>query len=43
VTIAKMLPLRTFQPGTYTVRVTATDNNGNQTLRRQGSFTVSPE
>jgi GWxTD domain-containing protein len=43
VTIAKMLPLRTFQPGTYTLRITATDNNGNQTLQRQGSFTVSPE
>ena len=43
VTIAKMLPLGTFQPGTYTLRVTATDNNGNQTLQREGSFTVSPE
>jgi GWxTD domain-containing protein len=43
VTIAKMLPLATFQPGTYTLRVTATDNNGNQTLQREGSFTVSPE
>jgi GWxTD domain-containing protein len=43
VTIAKMLPLRAFQPGTYTLRVTATDNNGSQTLQRQGSFTVSGE
>jgi GWxTD domain-containing protein len=43
VTIEKMLPLRAFQPGTYTLRVTATDKNGNQTLQRQGSFTISPD
>jgi GWxTD domain-containing protein len=43
VTIAKLLPLKTFQPGTYTLRVTVTDRNGSQTLQRQGEFTVSPE
>jgi beta-lactamase regulating signal transducer with metallopeptidase domain len=41
VTIEKILPLRTFQPGTYTLTVRATDKNGNQAVQRQGSFTVS--
>jgi GWxTD domain-containing protein len=41
VTIEKLLPLRTFSPGTYTIKVTVTDRNGNQTLQRQGNFTVS--
>jgi len=43
VTIEKMLPLRTFAPGAYTLRVTATDKSGNQTVQRQGNFTVSPD
>jgi hypothetical protein len=40
-TVEKLMSLKTFQPGTYTLKVTATDRIGNQTLRQQGSFTVS--
>jgi hypothetical protein len=41
VTIEKLVSLKTFQPGSYTLKVTATDRIGNQTLRQQGNFTVS--
>jgi GWxTD domain-containing protein len=41
VTIEKLLPLTTFQPGEYALKVTATDKIGNQTVRRTGNFTVS--
>jgi GWxTD domain-containing protein len=41
VTVEKMIPLKTFAPGSYTLKVTATDRIGNQTLRRQGNFAVS--
>jgi GWxTD domain-containing protein len=43
VTIEKLIPLRTLGPGEYTLKITATDTNGNQTLQRQAYFTVSPE
>jgi GWxTD domain-containing protein len=43
VTIEKMLPLRTCEEGSYTLKVTVTDRIGNQTLQRQGNFTVSLE
>ena len=43
VTIVKMLPLGTFAPGTYTLKVTVIDRNGNQTVQRQGNFTVSSD
>ncbi len=41
VTVEKLMSLKTFQPGTYTLKVTATDRVGNQTVRRQENFTVS--
>jgi len=43
VTIVKMLPLGTFAPGTYTLKVTVIDRNGNQTVQRQGNFAVSSD
>ena len=43
VTIQKLMPLRTLGPGAYTLKVTATDRIGNETLQRQIYFTVSPE
>jgi hypothetical protein len=43
VTVEKMLPLRTFAPGEYTLRLKVTDRNANQTLERTGIFTVTPE
>ncbi len=43
VTIGKMLPLANFQPGAYTLKTTATDRIGNQTVQRQANFSVSPE
>jgi GWxTD domain-containing protein len=42
-TIRKLLPLRTFVPGAYTLKVTAIDNNGNQTVRQQADFAVGLE
>jgi GWxTD domain-containing protein len=42
VTIEKFMSLKTFQPGAYTLKVTATDRIGNQTVRQQGNFTVTP-
>jgi hypothetical protein len=42
VTIEHLLPLRTFEPGAYTLKVTATDKNVNHTVQQHGSFTVSP-
>jgi GWxTD domain-containing protein len=41
VTVEKLVSLKTFQPGAYTLKVTATDRIGNQTVRQQGTFTVS--
>jgi GWxTD domain-containing protein len=41
VTIDKLLSLKTFQPGTYTLRVTATDRVANRTVQQLGSFSVS--
>jgi len=43
VTIGKLLPLSTFGPGVYTLRVTVIDKNGNQTVEQQGNFIVRPE
>ena len=43
VTIEKLLPMRTFVPGAYILRITATDRNGSQTAQTEGNFTVSPE
>jgi GWxTD domain-containing protein len=41
VTIEKLLPLTSFAPGTYTVKVKATDKNRNETVQQQGNFTVN--
>ncbi len=41
VTIEKLLPLSALGPGTYTIKVKATDKNRNQTVLQQGNFTVS--
>ncbi len=40
-TIQKLLPLTTFAPGNYSLKVTINDRNGNQTVQRQENFTVS--
>ena len=41
VTIEKLLPLNSLPPGTYTIKVKATDKNRNQTVQQQANFTVS--
>ena len=41
VTIEKLLPLKAMVPGTYTLKVKATDKKGNQTLQQQTNFTVN--
>ena len=41
VTIEKLLPLKNLLPGTYTLRVKATDRKANQTLQQQTNFTVN--
>jgi hypothetical protein len=40
VTIEKLLPLKTLAPGTYTLKVKATDKAGNQTVEQTSNFTV---
>jgi GWxTD domain-containing protein len=41
VTIEKLLPLSSFAPGTYTVKVKATDKTRTETVQQQGNFTVN--
>ncbi len=41
VTIEKLLPLKTFEPGKYTLKMKVTDRKRNQTLTPTASFTVS--
>ena len=41
VTIEKLLPLKDLAPGTYTLRVKATDRKGTQSLQLQTNFTVN--
>lgn len=41
VTIEKLLPLQTMQPGNYTLKLKIIDKNRNQTLSPQTSFTVT--
>jgi hypothetical protein len=42
VTIEKLLPLKNMAPGTYTLKITAVDKKGNQTLKvPSANFTVN--
>ncbi|HJT88789.1 MAG TPA: GWxTD domain-containing protein [Bryobacteraceae bacterium] len=41
VTIEKLLPLQTLQPGKYTIRLKVTDKNRNQVLTPSADFTVT--
>jgi hypothetical protein len=41
VTIEKLLPLKTLQPGQYTLRLKVTDKNRNQTLTPSVQFTIT--
>ena len=41
ITIEKLLPLKGLAPGTYTIKVKATDSNRNQSVVQQSNFTVS--
>ena len=41
VTIEKVLPLQTLEPGAYTLRMKVTDKNRNQTLTQAAAFTVN--
>ncbi len=41
VTIEKVLPLKTMNPGTYTLKVKVTDRNSNQVLNHAATFTVT--
>jgi len=41
VTLQKLLPLKNLSPGSYTVRLTITDNNGKQTLSESAQLTVT--
>lgn len=40
VTVEKLLPLQTLEPGQYTLKMKVVDNNSNQTLTPTASFTV---
>jgi GWxTD domain-containing protein len=41
VTVEKVLPLQSLQPGQYTLKMTVTDRNKNQTITPSGTFTVN--
>jgi len=41
VTIEKLLPLQSLQPGQYTLKLKVTDKNRNQVLTPQATFTVT--
>jgi GWxTD domain-containing protein len=43
VSIEKMLPLTALAPGSYTLKITVIDRNGNRSLQRQGNFTVAAQ
>ena len=40
VTVEKLLPLQTLEPGQYTLKMTVTDKTNNQVLTPTASFTV---
>jgi hypothetical protein len=41
VTVERMLPLKTFAPGQYTLHITLTDKLKNQTVNQTAPFTVT--
>jgi GWxTD domain-containing protein len=41
VTVEKLLPLAKLEPGQYTLKMTVTDKNRNETLTRSATFTVN--
>ncbi|HET9400722.1 MAG TPA: GWxTD domain-containing protein [Candidatus Acidoferrales bacterium] len=41
-TVERLLPLSTFQPGKYKIEITVNDQVGNQTLTRTAEFTIKP-
>jgi hypothetical protein len=41
VVVEKLLPLRSLEPGQYTLRMKITDRNRNQTLTPSATFTVN--
>lgn len=41
ITVEKLLPLKTFEPGSYTLRMKVTDKVRNQTLTPTATFTVT--
>jgi GWxTD domain-containing protein len=41
VVFEQLLPLKGFEPGQYTLKMTVTDRNGNQTLSPSANFTVN--
>jgi hypothetical protein len=41
VTVEKVLPLKTLEPGQYTLKMKVTDKNRNQTLTQAAQFTVN--
>lgn len=42
VTVEKWFPSRDLEPGRYTLHLTVTDTNRNQTIEKSASFTVAP-
>jgi hypothetical protein len=40
VTVEKLLPLQSLEPGQYTLKMTVTDKNDNQVLTPSANFTV---
>ena len=40
VTVEKLLPLQSLEPGQYTLKMKVTDNNSNQVLTPSANFTV---
>jgi cell division protein YceG involved in septum cleavage len=41
VTVEKVLPLKSLEPGQYTLKMKITDKNRNQTLTQAANFTVN--
>ena len=43
ITIERLVPIHSFEPGQYTLRMNVTDKLRNQTLRPQATFTIAAE